>query len=182
MFAQAAAVTWRILGFKAGPQDFPFHPQLTQTLLPLMILIGYVEYSFTLPPTVALAQSAATVAGLALFTWQLLRLRNFGSRFQQAFNALLATGIVLTLFLLPAVASLAPFVKQIAANPELIGKLEVPALPTLLAALLSVWNLAVSAHIYRNALEIGMGLAFAAAVLGAMFVTAFAAIAGGLVA
>ncbi len=175
-------MTLRILGFKAGPQDFPFSLPLMQALPPLAILVTYLEYRFTLPPAVSLAQALAAVAALAFFTYQLLRLRALTARFQQTFSALLATGIVLTLLLLPAVAILAPTVKQIAADPDLIGKLQVPAVPTLMAALLSLWNLAVSAHIFRNALNIGPGLSVLTAVMGALFVTAFAALAGGLVA
>lgn len=182
MFAQAATITLRILGFKAGPQDFPYSSQLAQALPPLAILLGYLEYSFTLPPAASLAQAVASIAALAFFTHQLLRLRAQTARFQQTFGALLATGIVLTLLLLPAVAILAPSVQQIAANPDLIGRLQVPALPTLLAALLSLWNLAVSAHIYRHALNIGPGFSVVTAVMGAIFVTAFSALAGGLVA
>ncbi len=182
MFAQAATITLRILGFKAGPQDFPYSAPLAQVLPPLTILVTALEYSFTLPPAVSLAQAVASVAALAFFTHQLLRLRALTTRFQQTFSALLATSIVLTLLLLPAVAILAPSVQQIAANPDLIGKLEVPALPTLLAAFLSLWNLAVSAHIYRHALNIGPGVSVIAAMMGALFITAFAALAGGLVA
>jgi hypothetical protein len=181
MFAQAATITLRILGFRAGPQDFPYSVPLAQALPPLAILVTYLEYRFTLPPAVSLAQAVAAIAALAFFTYQLLRLRALTARFQQALNALLATGIVLTLLLLPAVAILAPYVKQIAADPDLIGKLQVPALPTLLAAFLSLWNLAVSAHIYRNALNIGPGLSVVTALMGAVFITAFAALAGGLV-
>lgn len=180
MFAQAATITLRILSFKAGPQDFPFLPSLTQMLAPLAVLAMYLEYRYTLPPATALAQSLAALGALALFTWQLLRLRNLQPRFQQTFNALLATGLVLTLLLLPAVAMLAPTVKQLAEQPNLMGTLQVPVLPTLLAAFLSLWNLAVSAHIYRHALNIGPGMAITAALLGSLFVTAFAAVAGTL--
>lgn len=180
MFAQAASTTLRILSFKAGPQDFPFAPTLTQTLAPLAALAMYLEYRFTLSAATSLAQSVAALGALALFTWQVLRLRNLQARFQQTYNALLATGLVLTLFLLPAVAMLAPTVKQLAEKPELMGTIQVPAAPTLLAAFLSLWNLAVSAHIYRHALNIGSGMAVAAALMGSLFVTAFAAVAGSL--
>lgn len=180
MFAQAASTTSRILGFKAGPQDFPFAPQMTQTLAPLAVLAMYLEYRYTLPPATSFAQSVAALGALALFTWQLLRLRNLQARFQQTFNALLATGTALTLLLLPAVAMLAPTVKQLAEQPDLMGTIQVPVLPTLLAAFLSLWNLAVSAHIYRHALNIGAGMSVTAALLGSLFVTAFAAVAGSL--
>lgn len=180
MLAQVASITLRILSFKAGPQDFPFVPALTQMLAPLAVLAMFLEYRYTLPLATSLAQSVAAVGALALFSWQLLRLRNLQARFQQTFNALLATGLVLTLLLLPAVAMLAPTVKQLAEKPDLMGTIQVPVLPTLIAAFLSLWNLAVSAHIYRHALNIGPGMAVAAALMGSLFVTAFAAVASSL--
>ena len=35
MFSQAMMAALRILAFRAGPQDFPFSPQLMQMLAPL---------------------------------------------------------------------------------------------------------------------------------------------------
>jgi hypothetical protein len=154
--SQAAAVTVRTLLFRAGPQDFPHAPQFVLAL-PLAATAAYfVLFAVVLPAGPSLVLGALSVAALALVTHSLLSARKVVNRFQQTYHALLATGLVLTLASIPPMAALAPALKQIAANPELLqqpGAVEAPALASLLLNLLNIWNFAVYAHIFRHAAE-----------------------------
>lgn len=154
MLKEAASVTLRILSFRAGPQDFPHSPALVLPL-PLAAIAAYVVlFSVALAPGISLLLSALSVGTLALVTHSLLSARRAVNRFQQTFHALLATGIVLTLASVPPMMALAPALKQIAANPELLqqpGAVEAPPLASLLLNGLNLWNFAVYAHIFRHA-------------------------------
>lgn len=154
MLKEAASVTLRILLFRAGPQDFPHSPALVLPL-PLAAVAAYVVlFSMALAPGISLLLSALSIGALALVTHSLLSARRVVSRFQQTFHALLATGIVLTLASVPAMMALAPALKQIAANPELLqqpGAVQAPPLASLLLNGLNLWTFAVYAHIFRHA-------------------------------
>jgi hypothetical protein len=154
--SQAAAVTVRILLFRAGPQDFPHAPQFVAALPLAAIAAYFVLFAVVLPAGPSLVLGALSVAALALVTHSLLSARRVVNRFQQTYHALLATGLVLTLASIPPMAALAPALKQIAANPELLqkpGAVEAPAAASLLLNLLNIWNFAVYAHIFRHAAD-----------------------------
>ena len=154
--SQAAAVTVRILLFRAGPQDFPHAPQFVAALPLAAIAAYFVLFAVVLPAVPSLVLGALSIAALALVTHSLLSARRVVNRFQQTYHALLATGVVLTLASIPPMAALAPALKQIAANPDLLqqpGAVEAPALASLLLNVLNIWNFAVYAHIFRHAAE-----------------------------
>ena len=156
MLSQAAVVALRILLFRAGPQDFPHAPQLVAPLPALAAGAYFALYAILMPPGVSLVLALASVGALALVTHSLLSARRVVNRFQQTFHALLATGLVLTLASIPPMAALAPALKQIAANPDLLqraGAVDAPPLASLLLNLLNIWNFAVYAHIFRHAAE-----------------------------
>jgi len=159
MLSQAAVVALRILLFRAGPQDFPHAPQLVAPLPALAAGAYFALYAILMPPGVSLVLALASVGALALVTHSLLSARRVVNRFQQTFHALLATGLVLTLASIPPMTALAPSLRQIAANPELLqqpGAVQAPALASLLVNAINLWNLAVYAHIFRHAAEVKM--------------------------
>ncbi len=154
MLQQAATVALRILLFRAGPQDFPHAPQLVALLPALAAAAYFAVFAILLPPGVSAVIALASVGALALVTHSLLSARSLSARFQQTFHALLATGLVLTLASIPAMSALAPALKQIAADPELLkqpGAVQTSTAASLVLNALNVWNLAVYAHIYRHA-------------------------------
>lgn len=156
MLNQAAVVALRILLFRAGPQDFPHAPQLVLPLPALAAVAYFAVFALLLPAGVSLVIALASVGALALVTHSLLSARGKVARFQQTFHALLATGILLTLASVPAMNALAPALKQIAADPELLkqpGAVQTPAVASLVLNALNIWNLAVYAHIFRHATE-----------------------------
>lgn len=156
MLNQIAAVTLRLLLFRAGPQDFPYAPALVAWMPAVAVGAYFVVLRMLAPPAVALVLAAASVATLAFVTHSLLSARRVANRFQQTYHALLATGVVLTLASVPPIAVLAPALKQIAQNPELLqqaGAVEASPLASLAVNALNFWNLAVYAHIFRHATD-----------------------------
>jgi hypothetical protein len=120
---------------------------------------------------------------LGLYTRTLLRAKDLLPRFQQTFNALLATDLALKFAMLPAFVLIAPKLRELAAKPELLENPDtfiLPAGPTLIANLISYWSLAVSTNIYRHAANSGIFMGFVLAVLGLMILLFATAIASGI--
>ncbi|MFA5939087.1 MAG: hypothetical protein WC809_07000 [Sinimarinibacterium sp.] len=181
MFAQAFAVTLRILGFRAGPQDFPFDPRLTWPLALLAVAANFLIFVQVLPGASSAAMACAMVGGTALVTHSVLRTRGLLSRFNQTLNALLATAALLTLLLVPLFAQIAPALKEIAAQPELLENPEALKLPqgvVFLMNLLNFWNFAVTAHILRHAANVQLWIGIVIALIIAFVVLFFVAFAG----
>jgi hypothetical protein len=169
MYAQALLVTLRMLVFRNGPQDFPYAAGLTPVLAALAVAVNSLVFSRVLPPPMAVGMAVALVVAIAFVTRVVLRLRKLENRFQQTFNALLATSAVLTLALLPPIAQVAPQILELARHPELLNKPDAVPLaagPVFMMNLLNFWNFAVTGHIFRHAanvsLWVGLLLAFIA--------------------
>lgn len=163
----------RILAFRAGPQDFPFSPQLMQMLAPLAMAANYLVFVQVLPWGMSAAMAFAMVGGMGMVTGTLLRSRGHAPRFVQTFSALLATNALLTLMLVPAFIQIAPKLMELANNPELMNKpeqLNMPQGPVFLMNLLNIWNFAVTAAIFRHAAQISMGFSLLVAILAALVV------------
>lgn len=169
MFAQAVHASFQVLLFRAGPQDFPYSRPLTQAVVSLAVLANYFQFRFTLPPLPAMAQAIASIVILCAYALLLLQLKQLGARAQQTCNTLLATNIVLTLLLMPALIALQPILPELASNPDLMKSGRVPLLPFFGMFVISVWSLAVTTHIFRQALEVRM-LPGVLAALGSAFV------------
>lgn len=161
MFASVLAATFRILVFRAGPQDFPYAPRpgLTAACVIFAVLANTLLMSLLLPPAKALISSCVNIAMLALFTRLTLVLRKQDNRFQQTFNALMATTGLLTLFMLPFFAQLAPvwaeIMQELRSNPDFANHPEQwPATPRVaenVFALLCLWQLIVIFRIFQQA-------------------------------
>jgi hypothetical protein len=170
MFVQVINTTLRILFFRAGPQDFPYANGLTQVLVALAVAANALVFSRILPLAMSVAMAGAMVGAMALVTHSVLKARQMGNRFQQTFNALLATTAVLTLVLLPPFSQIAPQILQLAKNPELLtdpDAVKIPATAVFVMNMANFWNFAVTAHIFRHAagvnLWLGLFIAFIAA-------------------
>lgn len=132
-----------ICTFRRGPQDLPAAAAL---LLLSLCLYGLSSVAMVLP---ARALPAALLAGcvdtglLLAITWVLLHLRGVPARFRQTGTALTGTGFLF------AVASLPLLYLRGVYGVET----DAAVLVMLLVLLLVVWNIAVMAHILRNALS-----------------------------
>ena len=182
MFAQVIAVTLRILAFRAGPQDFPYDPRL---MAPLVLVAGSANallFGQVLPLPTALLMAAAMVGGTALVTRSVLRARAVPERFNQTFNALLATAAALTLLMLPLFAQVAPLLRKVAEHPELLeqeGGMQLPQGLAFMMNLINFWNFAVTAFVFRHAANVQMWLGVVIALILA-FVVLFCVIFAGL--
>lgn len=184
MLTQAAHAAIRILLFRAGPQDFPYSAALTRAIVPLAVLMAFAQNRLTLETGQALVHALASVAVVALFTRRLLQWRKFPNRLQQTLNSLYLTGAVVSLLLLAPLSELAPHILRLAQDPALARTEPLPAGPAFAVMLLTLWQFAVSANVYRHSLDAPPAAGVLAALLGAiitMFVAgALAGLAGGL--
>lgn len=178
MFSQSLTTTLRILFFRSGPQDFPYAEGLVRMLLPLAALANYLMFVLVLPAGMSVLMALAVVASLGMATRTLLRLRKLESRFQQTFNALLATNAALTLAMIPPFAQMAPEIAklaELAQHPDVQESqavLNVPASAAFIANVLNIWSFAVSIHIFRQAagVKLAAGVLIALLVAGVMLI------------
>jgi hypothetical protein len=180
MLPHAFWISLRLLAFRAGPEDFPYDAsnRVSLACIAFAVLVnaaltavagemGVLMKALTeTPPLWAdIVLGAVSVAAMGLFTRLALRARQLESRFQQTYNALLATSSMLSLLMVLPIRQLLPFLpvaqelsKKVTANPDLVNDPTVmSALPgwTLLFSLmipaLLAWQFAVTAFIYRRA-------------------------------
>lgn len=161
MFASALHASFRILVFRAGPQDFPYDPRgrLTAACIAFAVLVNTLLFAMLVPPARALLSSLINLAMLALFTRLTLVLRKQENRFQQTFNSLLATTSLVTLLMLPFFAQLAPvwsqIMEELRKNPDFANHPEQwPAMPVVaenVFALLCLWQLIIIFRIFHQA-------------------------------
>lgn len=181
MFAEALNATIRILFFRAGPQDFPYAVGIRPALLILAAGANALVFGQVLPTSMAVGISVAMVGGMALVVRWVLRLRNLSERFQQTFDALLATTLLLTLATALPFMQVAPLLSELTKNPEALKSPEavkMPGLPVLIMNLLNFWNFAVTAHIFRHAGNVPMWVGFIIAFVAASIML-FVGVVGG---
>lgn len=180
MLPQAFWTSFRILAFRAGPEDFPFDPgrRLSLACIAFGVLVNAALASvagqvavltkvliMTPPLWSDVVLGVVSVAAMGLCTRVVLRARQLDNRFQQTFNALLATSSVLGLLMVYPIMQLLPFLPvaqdlraRLLAHPELVDDpAAMTAVPgwtllfSLMMVVLPIWQFAVSAFIYRRA-------------------------------
>jgi hypothetical protein len=184
MVLQALNAALRILLFRAGPQDFPYSPQLTQVIAPLAVAANYLVFAQVLPVAMSLAMAAAAVGGLALVVRGLLRARGLESRYNQAINAMWLCSAILTAALAIPFSDFAPVLLEMARNPEALddaAALQVPQGAALMMNLLNIWSFAVTVYILRSATDAGIGLSLLFAVFAAFAVAFLVIVCGSFV-
>lgn len=174
MLNQIAAITWRILLFRAGPQDLPYSHALTQWTVCAALLAEFAQYRLTLAAGPALVHALVSVAAMAGFIFMVLQLRGLRNRIQQTVNALFITGSALTVLLLPPLSAITPHMLKIAQNPDLARSEPLPALPALAVMALTLWGFMVAAHIFRHALNANLAVGAVLALLTALVTVSFA--------
>jgi hypothetical protein len=200
MLTLAFRTCLRILIFRAGPEDFPYDTghRLSFACIVLAVLANTLltaVLAATLPtPPGALAEAAigiVTVAAMGVFTRVALRARQLDNRFQQTFNALLATSSILTLAMvlpmqavLPYLVAAQAFMEKLNANPDLArDPSAAPAFPgaLLVVMMLMVWQFVVTSHIYRHAANTRTGGGILIALLCLLAIASFKSIVTALI-
>jgi len=134
----------RICLFKAGPADVPASQVLMNGSLlvyvVISVLIGRTDSSWE----ISLLTGLAEMLVMMIMLWVILSFRKFQVRYQQTLIAMAGTGVFLGVIGLPV----------------LIWFYQLPeadqptSFPMLLVIALLFWSLMVTAHIFRQALEI----------------------------
>lgn len=153
-----------LLLLRRGPQDMP-----GGTTVVYAGAIAYCSLLFVQGRMIASAGGAAfqalfATAILILYVIMLLRLRGYPGRIMQTLAALFSTGVVVKLLMLGPTLSFAQFYLD-ASQAQSLSELQLPSpLATLAYLIIVFWGIAVSAHIYRHALQgsfwLGLGAAF----------------------
>lgn len=148
---------FRLLRLRAGPQDLPTSWPITLAIIAVYLLEGM--YSARQLGNDEAAIKSLSITALQFFAVAaMLHVRRFPERLAQTLGALAGTGAIL---------SLLAFLFLLQADPDR----NQPILALLWGGIF-VWSLVVDAHIYRNALSIGMpqGVLIAVLLLAASYV------------
>lgn len=135
-----------MLLLKTAPQDLPYSFGLMSRVIFLYFISGVFIQSSVVEPLVAINMMVLNIVVLLSFSYTILSMRGFKSRFVQAVSALCGIGVIFNLMAWPLTG--------------LIG-IEGPsdtmtALIAMLMLSMLSWELLVAAHIYRNALNLHM--------------------------
>ncbi len=140
---------YEIAIFKKGPQDVPASRWLFRLLVAVYMGINFLILNLSNDPFKALLQAAVEAMLIIVFAWSILRFFGKSERYLQTASALLGTDALLSLFALPAFATL-------------IGQGSAPAF--VVVVLLMLWHWVVTGHILRHALSrpliFALGVAF----------------------
>lgn len=129
--------------FRRGPQDVPLSSVLLALALTGNLLVSVALGLFDLELGIALLQSMAAVLLMGGYVWGLLRLWGKSGRFVQTLTAAYACD---------ALISCAAMTLLLAAHllPEWVALLGIPLL------VVTMWQMAVFAHVLRRGLSIGL--------------------------
>ncbi|WP_031433906.1 hypothetical protein [Methylomarinum vadi] len=140
---------YQIVIFQKGPQDVPASRWLLRLLILVYMAINFLIVNISTDTFNALLQVGVEVLLIIAFAWVLLAIAGKPERFRQTAMALLGSDAMISLFALPAIASL-------------IGQGNVLALVVVVAMML--WHWLVTGHILRHALSqpfiFALGVAF----------------------
>lgn len=145
---------FQICLFRAGPADVPasvwFLKLVCLTYFAVGVLVSHIDHAWT----VSLVASLSDTLLLLAVVWLLLYLRRLPGRFLQTATAMAGTGAIMGLLGLP--------IFWLYRQVETQGQLT--SLVLLMVLILMFWSLFITAHIFRNALEIRPGMAAIATV------------------
>lgn len=135
-----------MLLLKTAPQDLPYSFRLMGRVIVLYFISGVFVQSSVTEPLEAINAMVLNIVVLLSFSYAILSVRGFKPRFVQAISALFGTGIIFNLMVWP-----------------LTGLIGVEGMPDAMAALIAMlmlsmlsWELLVTAHIYKNTLNLKM--------------------------
>ena len=135
--------------FKKGPQDLPSSKYLLGLLIPVYALISFLILRLSSDMLSALLQVGVEIMLILGLTRIILFIAKKPARYPQTVSALMATDALISLFALPAMATL-------------VG--QGTALAFITVVVLMLWHWTVSGHIFSQALEqpfiFSLGVAF----------------------
>ncbi len=141
--------------FRLGPQDLPASNFFLGFIVAMSAIVALLLNLINLPLKDAALIVVLNLAVVAIITQFILRLYNKPMRFVQTLGAQVGTGIVISLFAAPVVVMLQY------ANTHNVDM----ASGLFLWMLLLTWEIAITAHILRNALACSFVQGFLIAIL-----------------
>ncbi len=139
-----------ICKFKRRPQDIPQSTNLMSLSVFVYLLIATLLLVLTETPGHSFLSALVEIFILLLFTVGLLALSGKTGRWIQTITAMSGTGVVLSLIAFPVYLLMSMLGTASAdANP-------IYTVAVMVLAALALWNIAVMAHILKEALEVGM--------------------------
>lgn len=136
--------------FRKAPQDIPYSLLLLQFAALVYVGIGLLLLLLSAGLLESLLHLLVEILMVAGFSWALLTISGMSERYIQTLTALLGTDAVISLLALPVMSSMI--------TPQ-GSALAIPLLMVMM-----VWQLLVSAHIFRHALSrsfsFGLAVAF----------------------
>jgi len=135
-----------LLFLRRGPQDLPYSPALLALLIGAMLALDAALAEHV--SQVGLPHMAFSLLLMLALTWLALRIGEKSPRFVQTASALLGAGIVLTLLAVPVLLG----VGRLPADPKLLTPSQ--SMWVMVALAFQVWDLAITAHILRHALDL----------------------------
>ena len=134
-----------ILLLKAAPQDLPYSTSLMARVIFLYLVSGMIVVGGLVEPGLALGRMLLNIGITMFFSHVLLTSLNLKSRFVQTITAIIGTGIVFNLLAWPIL--IYGDVEETSAAMQILS---------LIVLMLISWEILVSAHIFRNALNTKM--------------------------
>lgn len=135
--------------FKKGPEDIPYSRALLGLLIPVYAVISFLILILSSDMLSAILQVAVEVLLILGLTHIILFIAKKPARYQQTACALMATDALISLFALPAMATLV---------------VQGTGLAFITVVVLMIWHWVISGHIFSHALEkpftFGLGVAF----------------------
>lgn len=138
-----------MLLLRTAPQDLPYSSALMSRVIFLYLLTGMVVLNGVVEPPMALARMILSIGVLLLFSYIALSLLGLRARLVQTVTALVGTGIAFNLMAWPLIR-----LSEAETEPATMS-----GLASLIMLLLVSWEVMVTSHIYRHALNIQMAKA-----------------------
>ncbi|MCK5002596.1 MAG: hypothetical protein KAJ92_00080 [Gammaproteobacteria bacterium] len=135
-----------MLLLKAAPQDLPYSTGVMGRVIFLYLISGIMVMSDTVELSLAMGQMLLNILIILFFSYVILSSLNLKVRFVQTVTALIGTGIVFNLLAWPVLSY-----NDIEQASELAQQLFL-----LVVLMLVSWEVLVTAHIFRNALNTKM--------------------------
>ena len=143
--------------FRAGPADIPASSWLMKLTILSYFLISVIVNSFENGFFVSLSGALTEVLVLLISVNVLLKLTRYPHRFQQTITAMAGTSCCIGVIALPVML----LFHLLAGGVDV----RITVLSIWLMILLMLWNLAVTMHIFKQAMSLSSGAALAATVL-----------------
>ncbi len=149
-----------MLLLKTAPGDLPYSFGLMNRIIFLYLVSGLVVQSELVEPSLSISRMVLNIVITLFFSYAILSALNLKARLVQTISALVGVGIIFNLLAWPLLNQLG---EEASTEP-------VAGIISLLVLLLMSWELLVTAHIFRHALnvKIAQGIMLA---LGLFFIS-----------